>query len=113
MKRSVLRNDQWEVIKGLLPGKSTDCGVTAVNNRQFIEAVLWVARTGAPWRDLPEKFGYWHRVYVRYNQWSAKNLVERLFQKMKHFRRIATFIKESKKKTLGTTSAEPTFLSTK
>jgi len=80
MERSVLRNDQWKVIKGLLPGKSTDCGVTTVNNRQFIEAVLCIARTGAPWRDLPEKFGYWHRVYVRYNRWSAKGVWDGLFE---------------------------------
>ncbi|MBL1276365.1 MAG: transposase [Ectothiorhodospiraceae bacterium] len=68
MERSVLQNDQWEAVKDLLPGKSTDCGVTAVNNRQFIEVVLWIARTGAPWRNLPEKLGRWHRVYVRYNR---------------------------------------------
>jgi len=80
MERNILRNDQWEVIKNLLSGKSTDCGVTAVNNRQFIEAVLWIARTGAPWRDLPEKFGHWHRVYVRYNRWSAKGVWERIFE---------------------------------
>ena len=80
MDRNVLRNDQWEAIKDLLPGKSTDCGVTAANNRQFIEAVLWVARSGAPWRDLPDKFGHWHRVYVRYNRWSAKGVWDGLFE---------------------------------
>ncbi len=80
MERRVLRNDQWEVIENLLPGKSADCGVTAVNNRQFVEAVLWIARTGAPWRDLPEKFGHWHRVYVRYNRWSIKGVWDRIFK---------------------------------
>jgi len=63
MKRTVLRDDQWERIKDLLPGKAGDCGVTASNNRLFVEAVLWIARTGSPWRDLPERFGHWHRVY--------------------------------------------------
>lgn len=72
MARSVLRDDQWERIKELLPGKATDCGVTARDNRKFIEAVLWIARTGSPWRDLPSSFGHWHRVYVRYNRWSRK-----------------------------------------
>jgi len=57
MERSVLQSGQWEAIKDLLPGKSTDCGITAVNNRLFTEAVLWIARTGAAWRDLPEKLG--------------------------------------------------------
>jgi transposase len=72
MKRIVLSDDQWERLPELLPGKAGDCGVTAVNNRQFVEAVLWIARTGSPWRDLPPCFGHWHRVYVRYNRWSHK-----------------------------------------
>jgi len=55
-----------------LPGKTAGCGVTAANNRQFIEAVLWIARTGSPWRDLPESFGNWHRVYVGYNRCPIK-----------------------------------------
>ncbi len=53
MTRTVLRDDQWERIEALLPGKAGDCGVTATDNRKFIEAVLWIARTGSPWRDLP------------------------------------------------------------
>ena len=72
MQRQVLRDDQWERIKDLLPGKASDCGVTAKDNRLFLEAVLWMVRTGSPWRDLPERFGHWHRVYVRYNRWAHK-----------------------------------------
>jgi transposase len=64
----------------LLPGKSSDCGVTATDNRKFVEAVLWIARTGSPWRDLPESFGNWHRVYVRYNRWSHKGTWSQLFE---------------------------------
>ena len=52
MPRTLLRDDQWERIKGLLPGKATDCGVTAKDNRLFLEAVLWIARMGSLWRDL-------------------------------------------------------------
>ena len=72
MNRLVLGDDQWARIKNLLPSQSTDCGVTAVDNRLFLEAVLWIARTGSPWRDLPPVFGHWHRVYVRYNRWAHK-----------------------------------------
>ena len=72
MDRTVLRDDQWERIKDFLLGKASDSGVTAGNNRLFIEAVLWIARTGSPWRDLLASFGHWHRVYVRYNRWSHK-----------------------------------------
>jgi transposase len=80
MSRTILRDDQWERIKDLLPGKASDCGVTASDNRRFLEAVLWIARTGSPWRDLPESFGHWHRVYVRYNRWSHKGTWSQLFE---------------------------------
>ena len=82
MPRTVLREDQWSRIEQFLPGKATDCGVTAKNNRLFVEAVLWIIRTGSPWRDLPADFGYWHRVYVRYNRWSKKGIWERIFATM-------------------------------
>ena len=57
MLRKILRNDQWRRIAAMLPGKVTDPGRTAGDNRLFVEAVLWIARTGSPWRDLPEEFG--------------------------------------------------------
>ena len=60
MARSILRDDPWERIKDLLPGKATDCGVTAKDKRLFVEAVLWMGRTGAPWRDLPAELDHWH-----------------------------------------------------
>ena len=55
MKRYALRDDQWEKIRNLLPGRRETIGVTANNNRLFIEAVLFRYRAGIPWRDLPEK----------------------------------------------------------
>lgn len=79
MARKILRNDQWERIASLLPGKASDRGVTAADNRLFIEAVLWLLRTGAPWRDLPPEFGRWHSVYMRFARWHAKGVWERLF----------------------------------
>lgn len=74
MTRMMLRDDQWERIEHLLPGKASDRGVTAKDNRLFVEAVLWIARTGAPWRDLPDSFGRWHSVYMRHNRWSRKGV---------------------------------------
>ena len=62
----------------LLPGKPGDCGVTAKGNRLFTEAVLWMGRTGAPWRDLPPKFGPWHNVYVRFARWRDKGVWQRI-----------------------------------
>jgi transposase len=57
MPRKILRDDQYARIEAILPGKGSDAGVTAKNRRLFAEAVLWIARTGAPWRDLPKSIG--------------------------------------------------------
>jgi transposase len=57
MRRFGLRDDQWERIKHLLPGREGSVGATAADNRLFVEAVLYRYRTGMPWRDLPERFG--------------------------------------------------------
>ncbi|WP_394373313.1 IS5 family transposase [Marinobacter xestospongiae] len=80
MPRMILKDHQWELVKDLLPGKASDRGVTAKDNRLFLEAVLWVARTGAPWRDLPEHFGKWNSVYMRYNRWCEKGLWTAIFE---------------------------------
>ena len=58
MDRKMLRDDQWERIEELLPGKASDPGCTAKDNRRFVEAVLWIMRTGSPWREK----GVWERV---------------------------------------------------
>ncbi|MCU7917124.1 MAG: transposase [Candidatus Thiodiazotropha sp. (ex Epidulcina cf. delphinae)] len=80
MRRRILRDDQWARIAPLLSGKASDCGVTGKNNRQFIEAVLWICRTGAPWRDLPKELGNWHTVFTRYNRWSKKGRWQTIFE---------------------------------
>lgn len=82
MTRTILRDDQWDRIEHLLPGKVTDCGITAKDNRLFLEAVLWILRTGALWRDLPESFGHWHSIYVRYSRWSKKGVWEAIFTEL-------------------------------
>ena len=79
MVRRVLNDKQWKQIEHLLPGKDSDCGVTAKDNRTFVEAVLWIVRTGSPWRDLPNELGHWHRVYVRYSRWAKKGVWKRVF----------------------------------
>jgi putative transposase len=74
----MLRNDQWERIEHLLPGKASDRGVTAKDNRLFVEAVLWIARTGSPWRDLPPQLGNWHNVYTRFSRWGKSGVWQRV-----------------------------------
>lgn len=63
----------------MLPGKESDPGRTGANNRLFVEAILWIAYTGAPWRDLPEDFGPWNSVYKRFARWSERRVWHRVF----------------------------------
>ena len=58
MPRTLPRDDQWDCIQHLVSGKASDRGVTAKDNRKFLEAVLWIARTGSQWRDLPPEFDH-------------------------------------------------------
>jgi transposase len=78
--RTVLSDPQWERIASELPGKEGDPGVTARDNRLFVEAVLWIARSGAPWRDLPDEFGKWYCVYTRFWRWAQKGIWDRVFR---------------------------------
>lgn len=80
MRRHEITNDRWERIKDLLPGQPQDPGVTAKDNRLFINAVLWIGKTGAPWRDLPERFGPWNSVWKRFDRWSKKGAWKRVFE---------------------------------
>ena len=66
--RFVVSDAVWEKVAPLLPGKASDSGVTAKDNRLFLEAVLWRVRTGLPWRDLPQGFGKWNSVFQRFRQ---------------------------------------------
>jgi transposase len=78
--RHALRNDQWDRIKDLLPGRAGTVGVTAKDNRLFVEAVLYRYRTGIPWRDLPERFGDFRVVHTRFSRWAKSGVWERVFK---------------------------------
>ena len=78
MLRFWLRDDQFERLEAMLPGKRSDPGRSATDNRLFVEAVLWIARTGSPWRDLPAEFGLWNSNYQRFARWSRLGVWHRL-----------------------------------
>src|SRR3954449_3721641 len=80
MRRYGLRDDQWERIRDLLPGREGHVGVTARDNRLFVEAVLYRFRAGIPWRDLPERFGDGVKVHRRFSRWAGSGVWERVFQ---------------------------------
>ena len=77
VKRDELSNAQWARIEGLLPGKAGDRGVTAKDNRLFVNGVLWVLRSGARWSDLPERYGKWKSVHKRFTRWAKSGNWER------------------------------------
>jgi putative transposase len=79
MIRLVLSDEQWERVEKLCVGKPKDPGGTGADNRMFVEGVLWIARTGSPWRDLPAVFGKWNSVFVRFNRWSEGGVWGRIF----------------------------------
>ena len=80
MPRRIISDSQWERVAPLLPGKDGDRGRSARDNREFLEAVLWIARTGAPWRDLPNEFGLWNSAFRHFRRWARKGVFERVFK---------------------------------
>ena len=77
--RFVLGDDQWAKMEPHCLGKRGDPGRSGNDNRLFVEAVLWIARTGSPWRDLPAVFGKWNSVFVRFRDWVKADVFKRLF----------------------------------
>ena len=79
MIRYVLTDAQWAQIEPLYLGKKSDPGRTGQDGRLFLEAVLWIARRGSPWRDLPEELGNWNTVFQRFRYWAERDVFKRIF----------------------------------
>ena len=91
----MLTEAMWERLSPLLPPQKPRTGRPSLDHRRFLEAVLWLARTGALWRNLPAELMNWRTAWRRLQRWTAagiweRNLVERLVGKLKRFRRVAT-----------------------
>jgi transposase len=80
LRRHEVSDSEWERIKGFLPPENTGEGRPSKSNRDIYNAILWINRTGAPWRDLPERFGPWETVYSRFRLWSKNGVFKRLFE---------------------------------
>ena len=80
MRRYALRDDQGERIKGELPGREGHVGVTAKDNRLFVEAVLYRYRAGLPWRDLPDRFGDPIKIHTRFSRLAKSGVWKRVFE---------------------------------
>jgi transposase len=79
MDRFSLTDAQWEKMRPFGLGKPTDPWRTGGDARLFVEAVLWIARTGSPWRDLPASFGNWNTVFKRFRDWVEADVFKRMF----------------------------------
>lgn len=82
VKRYELSEAQWTRIAPLLPGKTTDPGRTAADNRLFVNGVLWVLRSGAFWQHLPERYGKWKSVHARFTRWAKNGVWEKVFAEL-------------------------------
>ena len=84
-KSGIHRHDiterKWLLIKDHLPGREGGCGGVAHDNRRFINAIFWILRTGAPWRDLPREYGDWKNTHRRFCRWRDKGVWEKLLEK--------------------------------
>ena len=74
MGRYEVSTSQWGRIEGFLPGRPGHVGVTAKDNRNFVNGVLWVPRSGAQWKDLPASYGNWKSVHKRFTRWAKSGL---------------------------------------
>jgi transposase len=81
-RRHDLSDDAWELLEAHLPGRKGVWGGVAKNNRLFINAVLWILRTGAPWRDLPPDYGDWKNTHRRFCRWRDKGIWEGLLERL-------------------------------
>lgn len=82
MSRRTLTDAQWARIEEHLPGREGLPGRRGTNNRLFVDAVLWLARTASPWRDLPPEFGKWTGAHARFRRWALAGVWERLFNEL-------------------------------
>jgi transposase len=79
-RRYEIIDEEWERVKNYLPVEYTGKpGRPSGDNRTSLNGMLWVARSGAPWRDLPERYGSWSTLYDKFKRWSEAGLFEKIF----------------------------------
>lgn len=80
MDRFVLSDAQWAKMEPLCLKKPSDPRRSGADNRLFVEAILWIVRTGSPWRDIPPSFGDWNSIFTRFRDWTRAGVFERIFE---------------------------------
>jgi transposase len=79
MNRGDLTNEQWARLEPVLPPQKPKTGRPAQDHRRIINGILWIDRTGAPWRDLPDRYGPWQTVASRFYRWQQAGIWQRIF----------------------------------
>ena len=80
LRRYELTDDEWNRIVDLLPPENTGKqGRPRKDNRTIVNGMVWIARSGAPWRDLPERYGPWETVYSRFRKWIEDGILDNIF----------------------------------
>lgn len=77
--RHEISDNDWERIKDIMPPENKGEGRPSKSNRMMLNGMLWISKTGAPWRDLPERFGSWQTVYSRFRLWSKSDIFKKIF----------------------------------
>lgn len=80
MKRHEVTDQQWGVIQAILPKRTVKTGRPPSDSRLMLNGILWILRTGSPWRDLPERFGPWQTVYDHFAKWRAWGAYDRILE---------------------------------
>lgn len=82
MRRHELDDEQWALIEDLFPKNTPQRGRPWNNHQKMINGMFWILRTGAPWRDLPERHGPWQSVYDRFNRWRRDGTFDRILERL-------------------------------
>jgi len=82
MPRHQLTDDEWELIADVFPPRA-NTGRPPVDRRTVLNGILWVLRTGAPWRDVPEEFGKWHTVWDLFDKWNDVGLLDEILRRLR------------------------------
>ncbi len=83
MRRRTLTDEQWTMLQSLLPPEKSPMGRPSISHRRFLNAILWLCRTGAPWRDLPSEYGPWRTMATRFYRWQKNGLWRELFARLR------------------------------
>lgn len=80
MRRHELSDSQWQLIEPILPERKSPMGRPSRDQRELLNGMLWIVRTGAPWRDLPERYGSWKTVYHHFAQWRKQGIFDKILE---------------------------------